>query len=55
VQFPLRAGLLGLEERTSMGLFQRLMALAVYVPIGVVAFSLFRRMGSARVGSVNVG
>jgi len=46
-QFPLRAGLLGLEERTSMGLFQRLMALAVFVPIGVVAFFLFRRMGSA--------
>jgi hypothetical membrane protein len=58
VQFPLRAGLLGLEERTSMGLFQRLMALAVYVPIGVVAFFLFRRMGSAppeRVDNVNVG
>ena len=57
-QFPLRAGLLGLEERTSMGLFQRLMALAVYLPIGVVAFFLFRRMGttaSGRGDGVNVG
>jgi hypothetical membrane protein len=48
VQFPLRAGIGGFEPRESAGLLQRLLALAVYPPIGVASLFLGRRIGSSR-------
>ena len=42
VQFPLRAGVLGIDVREAGGLLQRLLALAVFPPIGVSAFYLLR-------------
>ena len=46
VQFPLRAGVLGIDPGTIPGVLQRSIALATYVPIGVVAWFLRRRYGS---------
>jgi len=45
VQFPLREGVGGFEPGVSGGLLQRLLALAVYPPIGVASWFLARRLG----------
>jgi hypothetical membrane protein len=47
LQFPLRRGMMGIDPRTQAGLLQRLLALAVYPPIGVVSVFLRRRIAAA--------
>ncbi len=47
VMFPILSGMTGLDTSAYRGLFQRIFALTVFPPIGVGAYVLARRVGSA--------
>jgi hypothetical membrane protein len=50
VMFPIMMGMTGIDMHTYGGLLQRIFALTVFVPIGVGAYELARRIGAAPSG-----